>query len=128
MTTILHHDEDGNIQSPMEGATRCPACYLPPEVKLEDDQRVLLRCARHGHMAMGNSVEQAVQHWNRYITFIKTDGVQNAVGDGEGGGVWTSVCLYCKVYTPSRQSMDSQGNVRVECIVCHLPKLERKAQ
>lgn len=53
----------------MNETKRCPVCHLPPEVAVEDNQTIL-SCPRHGHMAIGATLPQAIEHWNRYISFV----------------------------------------------------------
>ena len=49
---------------------RCPKCFHLPTATIEDKGtffKVSLQCEQHGHMAMGDSLEQAEKHWNTYI-------------------------------------------------------------
>lgn len=51
---------------------RCGQCFLPPSVSVEESTRglnVTIECRRHGHMAMGQSLDMAIAHWNTYVDF-----------------------------------------------------------
>ena len=54
----------------MEGTKRCPQCNLLPEVRTEANHKIILICAQHGHIAMGDDLESATYHWNVYVTFV----------------------------------------------------------
>lgn len=56
----------------LEGCLRCHECRLVPNVTFEDSGDVELRCEKHGHVARGEDLEQAVKHWNIYIHFQLT--------------------------------------------------------
>jgi hypothetical protein len=58
----------------MEGLKRCPKCFKQPLPKIENNGTqftIILECAAHGHMAMGDSVEGVTQNWNQYIDLIQ---------------------------------------------------------
>lgn len=65
----------GHIVSNPEGMEHCYQCSRLPEVKIEssgtDTLNVVLECRLHGHVAMGDSIKQAVKHWNHYILFMQ---------------------------------------------------------
>jgi hypothetical protein len=56
---------------------RCPQCHLPPEIKYQKDQyldhqdQIWLECPRHGHLATGWTMDQAIFNWNVYVNFLK---------------------------------------------------------
>ena len=56
----------------MTGLVRCKCAKLP-EVKIEDkgqDYTVILRCAEHGWVAQGDTLEQAKDHWNTFANYM----------------------------------------------------------
>ncbi len=53
--------------SPMDGCYRCPKCFRVPEVVLNDPMPVILQCPEHGHMSSGDTLKQAIKHWNMYV-------------------------------------------------------------
>jgi hypothetical protein len=60
----------------MDGCKRCPDCLKVPTTSIIEsafDNRPVaeLRCELHGHVAQGDTVEQAVHHWNIYVTFVE---------------------------------------------------------
>lgn len=55
----------------MNATERCPRCNLAPEVEITSSYEITFVCPRHGHMAMGSTLEQAKAHWNHYIAFVK---------------------------------------------------------
>jgi len=59
-----------NEKAGMDGAMRCPGCYRAPAGIVGGDV-VILQCERHGHIAIGDTLAQAVDHWNIYIGFIR---------------------------------------------------------
>jgi hypothetical protein len=67
--------------SDMDGCERCPECHILPIVKIDQPYfgavAMVLECEQHGHMAMGDSLAQAVKHWNTYVRFF-TEMIQAA--------------------------------------------------
>lgn len=56
----------------MKNLSRCYQCYQLPKVTIQDKGtsfNVVIECETpgHGHMAMGNSLEQAESNWNLYL-------------------------------------------------------------
>lgn len=49
----------------------CPTCQKQPELVIDKEGNFILECARHGHIAMGASEAQAIDHWNLYISFVE---------------------------------------------------------
>lgn len=54
----------------MENLKRCPNCNLVPKVTVDSLDQVTMICEKHGHIALGNNLEQATEFWNIYVTFI----------------------------------------------------------
>lgn len=49
----------------------CPTCHQEPEIREEVLGLIIIECARHGHMAMGDKKADAVKHWNIYVSFLE---------------------------------------------------------
>lgn len=58
------------VQS-LDGLKRCPQCHLAPDVIVEGNGMTVFECPRHGHIATGDHLEQAVENWNHYISFME---------------------------------------------------------
>ena len=54
----------------MNGCMRCPSCHLLPLIHVDHKTGIWLQCERHGHIANGITLEQAVKHWNHYVSFL----------------------------------------------------------
>jgi hypothetical protein len=55
------------------GIKRCPQCYQVPKITVQDNAlgfKLILECEFHGHMAMGETLEEAAGNWNVYIDFM----------------------------------------------------------
>ncbi len=62
--------KENDVQG-MTEIIRCPACHLAPKVSVNsDDFSVTFQCERHGHMAVGASLDVARANWNQYISFV----------------------------------------------------------
>jgi hypothetical protein len=109
----------------LDGLKRCPTCKQVPDIIIEDIQHTTIQCIQHGHMAMGADVEQTVRHWNKYISFVTRDAVQNAA-EHMSLSLMTSICLFCRVETGSIVHMEP-AKYWVECSSCHLSKFEKAA-
>jgi hypothetical protein len=55
----------------MNTCERCPQCYLVPQSQVIGENTWKLECEQHGHLAYGNSLEQVIEHWNKYVQFIQ---------------------------------------------------------
>ena len=55
------------MTSELDGCRRCPQCGLLPEPTTQDGVTWTLECPRHGWMAIGSPISQAVAHWNHLI-------------------------------------------------------------
>lgn len=53
----------------LEGCKRCPKCHLIPEVQFEAPG-IWLACNQHGYRAVGDTLDKAVKHWNRFISYV----------------------------------------------------------
>lgn len=54
----------------LDGCERCPTCLLVPEL-LREEKNWWLFCEKDGHRAAGDSIEQAIKHWNIYVNFVR---------------------------------------------------------
>lgn len=54
----------------MENPQSCPQCLNSPTF-ITKDSYVEIRCDQHGYIAMGDNLEMAINHWNRFIDFIR---------------------------------------------------------
>jgi len=60
------------MNTDMKGCSRCK-CTRLPEAKIESKETgytVELFCAQDGWRAVGDSFEQAKEHWNIFVTFM----------------------------------------------------------
>jgi hypothetical protein len=111
----------------LDGCKRCPTCQLVPVVGLEDKvlgqpgSDVVLRCAVHGHTAMGDDLEMAVRHWNRYITYVVQMAGRHFIENGPGKPDES----YCTVCGDNSQTEDFPN--RTECKRCHAVKHWKEA-
>lgn len=54
----------------------CPTCHKLPMLTMEEKvlgnpgEDYVFRCNEHGHVSSGETLEQALKHWNRYIQFV----------------------------------------------------------
>lgn len=117
--TIERYDNNGKPLSPLEGARKCPGCAKSPTATGGPDNWTI-ECQRHGHMAMGETLMQAVQFWNRYIAGITFDALANAVQSRDRSKL-TSICAYCRNNTRSLERYGKDETV-IECVECHLVK------
>lgn len=73
-----------NVQEPMfntgstvEGLQRCPDCHKLPDLTIEDKgfdkENFIFECKRHGHMAMGDTIEMVTAHWNIYTMAFRRE-------------------------------------------------------
>ncbi len=50
---------------------KCPQCKELPVKRLDTIARAFeISCPKHGHMALGDTEEMAINHWNLYIKLI----------------------------------------------------------
>lgn len=112
--------------SEMRGCKRCPTCHALPDVAVEAkvlDQPgtdIVLRCEVHGHVAMGETLKMAVNHWNRYIShviYVAADHMLT-IGPGKPGESYCSVC--------GTQTLSEDFPDRYECAECHAVKHWKK--
>lgn len=62
----------------LDGCKRCPDCHLVPTVTFECPG-TWLSCDEHGHRAVGDTLTKAVEHWNRYVTFVTGERTVNTI-------------------------------------------------
>lgn len=96
----------------------CPQCHKIPSPSFEY-QNVSLVCERHGHMASGATLEDAVHHWNRYVDFLLKD----ALAKTEESAAGQSFCFTCSGMT-SNLTFKNEYSEIVVCGRCHLLKWE----
>ena len=48
----------------------CPTCNKAPETRTETNNQVVVFCAQHGHMALGDDRDSAIYHWNMYVLLL----------------------------------------------------------
>lgn len=113
MTTIIQHHEGPSV------IRACPQCRVSPTMELFG-KLWEIGCRRHGHLAMGNSADMVVSHWNKYIAFITHEAAEDIMANGVAPAEF-SFCVYCKKQTRSIPKM-SPGQYEIECAVCHLIK------
>jgi len=49
----------------------CPTCHKAPTLTTDEHDAWLVECAEHGHMAKGDTLEEAIHHWNLYVAHIR---------------------------------------------------------
>lgn len=57
----------------MNDCQRCPECHKVPDPQIVGENTWKLECEQHGHLAYGSSLEQAVEHWNKYVDFFQKE-------------------------------------------------------
>lgn len=109
----------------MTGCKRCPTCQIVPEPMIETSRYsktgfcIVLRCLRHGHVAQGDTVAQAVKHWNYYITHAVIHRAAESFLNNVGLPM-ESFCIVC-----DRNTLSIIFPGQVECARCYVPKLFR---
>lgn len=54
----------------------CPVCMNQPEINLQKPWEVELSCPAHGYHAEGRDLDQAVEHWNVFVTWVANGGLK----------------------------------------------------
>lgn len=114
------------------GASHCPVCKKQPTVRIDApinlngvflEESIVLRCERHGYVACGNTIPQAIQHWNKFVGSIaRATYIATALNPGPS---MTSPCLYCQKDTLGHALEEPTTRIWVECQSCHMIKYER---
>lgn len=97
----------------LDGCKRCPTCHEVPKMSIEDGYQqkdlVWLHCQPHGNIAAGETLEQAVTNWNRWVDqVVRVAGIHFL--ENGGGKPNQTYCTVCGDQTPSKDFPD-----RVEC-------------
>lgn len=108
----------------METLKQCPQCHRLPEITVrqadghQTTEMIWFDCLLHGHSACGSDEQDAISHWNHYVTWLVRDNALLALTTD--GGFDQSFCPFCRKPTPSRHLLGSICEIR--CLVCYLVK------
>lgn len=129
MTNLQPH-----IDSDAYGASHCPICRKAPRVTIEDavwptvakTKDVVLRCPQDDpYVALGETLQEAVKHWNIYIEFRNREAHHLRMMPQMDHTL--STCKSCLKDTRTILTVD-KGQYVEQCAGCHLIKAIKEVE